>query len=231
MVPFGMMILNLLQLEIFAIFNGGLIHWSTLERDNIKWIRCGVIVLHLICTGPCYLSVWAIPVEINNLQSNWTTYGSGLYCGLIALYGIVQDAFILYKVNEHLNRLNSRKIEGASSSSRDLAMTSLIIAALIFVIMGVTLFGASVIIPAGGANNLLHFVLMQFSISFVGIHMFVETFLFERIVAKFRNEPKPPQGKNANVFAMKAIKKASIISSEGCTLSSEKTSTLIDPRD
>ncbi|KAH6578798.1 hypothetical protein BASA61_000027 [Batrachochytrium salamandrivorans] len=182
--------LNLLQIEIFGVFNGGLIRTNIFKRENMKWVWLYAISFHILCTAPMYLDGWVWEYNESRLLTKWATYGPALYSTIVGIWGISQNLFILQKVHVHTSQISAMSTGSTDTSQehrRNGARTirSLIILVLIFDITAVSTFAAASAIGSD-VTNTLHYVLLQMSLSIIGIHLFAETFLFERIVRQFQ---------------------------------------------
>ncbi|EGF79273.1 expressed protein [Batrachochytrium dendrobatidis JAM81] len=234
--------LNLLQLEIFAVFNAGLMHVSIFRPDNMKWVRLAAIIVHLLYALPIYLQGWVIPMS-DNREIKWTVYGAALYTLLVGIWGVFQNCYILAKLQAHFAVLNksiglddfhtSNAVSPCKSNTdsnntlvfleaghesdsisspvilprRDSRQCltnenshvnkrvqngSRVIQLLIFIMFALDITCTVTFIISSitkiSQDSIAHYAHMQISVSIIGIHLFLETFLFTQIVDQFRKK-------------------------------------------
>ncbi|EGF81698.1 hypothetical protein BATDEDRAFT_23234 [Batrachochytrium dendrobatidis JAM81] len=254
------LLLNLIQLEIFRVFNEGLINIKAFRSENMKWIRLAAILVHLICSLPTYLQEWVFPYNLETTATKWANNGSAIYTILVGIWGVLQNLYILKRTRTHFDRLraarsenpanfNSHKLQRQNSSvialvavppvpidSDESGMYSnyvanrdgltvpgtatmddqtstttvalnpssvarltkkidrgfLMIRILIIILFALDLLSISTFISSSmileDMDRLAHYALMQISFGVIGIHLFIETFLFVQIVLQFKRQ-------------------------------------------
>ncbi|KAJ8331132.1 hypothetical protein O5D80_000699 [Batrachochytrium dendrobatidis] len=186
-----MISLNMLQLEIFSCFNGGLLHISLFHAENIKWLRLASIILHLITGLGAYLEGIAWQYSMGSILSLWTGLGPVVYAVFICIIGVTQNLLILKKVKQHIRTIT---VSNGSADPRVIKVQGTKI--LIYFVLALDLSSLAIFIISGVVgsldNYIPHYSLMQICFGIFGIHMFLETFLFERIVDQFRKKVTSP---------------------------------------
>ncbi|KAJ1330722.1 hypothetical protein BSLG_009174 [Batrachochytrium salamandrivorans] len=95
-----MISLNMLQLEIFQCFNGGLLRFRWFHSENIKYMRITSLIIHIICGWSSYLQGLAFPYEEGSIFAKWSPIGAAVYSVIICGIGLSQNMLILIRFAE-----------------------------------------------------------------------------------------------------------------------------------
>ncbi|KAH6575515.1 hypothetical protein BASA60_004997 [Batrachochytrium salamandrivorans] len=94
-----MISLNMLQLEIFQCFNGGLLRFRWFHSENIKYMRITSLIIHIICGWSSYLQGLAFPYEEGSIFAKWSPIGAAVYSVIICGIGLSQNMLILIRAH------------------------------------------------------------------------------------------------------------------------------------
>ncbi|KAH6560927.1 hypothetical protein BASA61_000028 [Batrachochytrium salamandrivorans] len=259
--PLCVVLLNLLQLEIFNVFNDGLINIRIFQSQNMKWMRLIVILVHLFLCLPTYLQIWLLPYDDTSLATKWGTFGAGVYAILVGIWGVLQNFYILKRIHAHFDSLRSTDCSesleycapdanygqikankhistGTIHSDCDTTMVSTQyeppssapvhhptprhvsktirriqsgarrIRWSIFFLFAMDIFSVGTFITASlvteEEDRVMHHAMLQISFGVIGMHLFLETFLFTQIVTQFKQQMSASSGSHANDAAESA---------------------------
>ncbi|KAL2911401.1 hypothetical protein HK105_209129 [Polyrhizophydium stewartii] len=153
--------LNLLQIEVAAVFQGSLIRLSWLDRRGLARPRI------------------------------YSNYGIGVYSFIVALCGVGLNIFILLCVRQNVAqrvyRGGKTPTLDTSRADRARAVQVLVLFVLAFELAAFCSFVSSMFFTEDGDGRLLYFGLIEISLALFGLHMTVETIMFEQVVMIFRN--------------------------------------------
>ncbi|KAJ1343377.1 hypothetical protein BSLG_002403 [Batrachochytrium salamandrivorans] len=300
--PLCVVLLNLLQLEIFNVFNDGLINIRIFQSQNMKWMRLIVILVHLFLCLPTYLQIWLLPYDDTSLATKrkfqvisaayidrrpyplmslvHSSDQLGSYIALITLsvarrtlklfvprfsafgiWGVLQNFYILKRIHAHFDSLRSTDCSesleycapdanygqikankhistGTIHSDCDTTMVSTQyeppssapvhhptprhvsktirriqsgarrIRWSIFFLFAMDIFSVGTFITASlvteEEDRVMHHAMLQISFGVIGMHLFLETFLFTQIVTQFKQQMSASSGSHANDAAESA---------------------------
>ncbi|KAL2911399.1 hypothetical protein HK105_209127 [Polyrhizophydium stewartii] len=162
--------LNLLQVQVAAVFQGSLIRFSWLEQYRLPWTRFGP------------------------RQSSYKLYSIlyGFYTLFVAMCGVALNTYLLVSVQRNTMQRISK--EGGVLSLATLGSESLRpLQGLIGFVIALDLIAcvtyvASIIYLGDDTKSLSYNCYVQISLAFLGLHMSAETIMFERVVMIFRNK-------------------------------------------
>ncbi|KAI8927541.1 hypothetical protein BC831DRAFT_451828 [Entophlyctis helioformis] len=193
MYPINTMLLNLLQLEVYAVFNAGLIRLPLFSRENMPKIRGVAVLIMIVLCGAIFWEGILFTYGDNALVSAYSAFGPLIYCVLVVVWGVTQNIFILRKVQGHIDSLISNDSAGTNTSSATKTRGARYIQALIGLLIlldfiAFACFGASMMAdgPVGTIAHVNYLALQQISFSCGGLHMVGETVAFEMIAGQFR---------------------------------------------
>ncbi|KAL2913961.1 hypothetical protein HK105_206552 [Polyrhizophydium stewartii] len=184
--------LNLLQVQVAAVFQGSLIRFSWLEQYRLPWTRAAFTAVHIVLCFGMYLSGW-VP-GFGPRQSSYKLYSIlyGFYTLFVAMCGVALNTYLLVSVQRNTMQRISK--EGGVLSLATLGSESLRpLQGLIGFVIALDLIAcvtyvASIIYLGDDTKSLSYNCYVQISLAFLGLHMSAETIMFERVVMIFRNK-------------------------------------------
>ncbi|KAI8928092.1 hypothetical protein BC831DRAFT_449783 [Entophlyctis helioformis] len=191
-------LLNLLQLQVYNVFNGGIFQTSFFHTQNMPYIRAAAVLFMLLTCFPILGEGILYPHDNKHVLSKYAGVGSAFYTSVVSLWGIVQNLFILKRVQEHIARLHSidsGTVSGTGSGSgtgqkisggRTIQLLTLAMFAVDLLSLTSFVIAFGVNGPTGTSASRTHYSLHQIGLAIVGFHMVGETVLFEQIAAQFR---------------------------------------------
>nr|KAJ3404124.1 hypothetical protein HK105_003956 [Polyrhizophydium stewartii] len=128
---------------------------------------------------------------LNLLQIEYSNYGIGVYSFIVALCGVGLNIFILLCVRQNVAqrvyRGGKTPTLDTSRADRARAVQVLVLFVLAFELAAFCSFVSSMFFTEDGDGRLLYFGLIEISLALFGLHMTVETIMFEQVVMIFRN--------------------------------------------
>ncbi|KAL2920309.1 hypothetical protein HK105_200382 [Polyrhizophydium stewartii] len=185
--------LNMLQIQVAAVFQGSVVAWSWLARGSLAKPLIVAFAAHLLCCAPTYLQGWLIPYDNNSLGYKWSTYGAAAYSLLVALCGIALNLLILINIQRYIiDPIRRGAVAKGAISALDACkraaniIGTIVVIVLVLDVSAFFLFIASTLYSEVGDQAPAHYAYAQISLALFGLHMSAETIAFERIVELFK---------------------------------------------
>ncbi|KAL2913960.1 hypothetical protein HK105_206551 [Polyrhizophydium stewartii] len=187
--PLSTLSLNLLQIEVAAVFQGSLIRLSWLTPDKLPIVRAAAIVVHFVCCWSSYLQAWLqndthSPVAqlLGNIMAAYELF--------IPLFGVALNGYIMFGIRRDiappLANGDERPMITATRRKLIRVLQALIAVVILLDLMVIGGYVMAMISDSQQVHTLEYYCFLDIAIAFFAMHMSAETIMFERIVMIFR---------------------------------------------
>ncbi|KAL2913963.1 hypothetical protein HK105_206554 [Polyrhizophydium stewartii] len=186
--PLSTLSLNLLQIEVAAVFQGSLIRLSWLTPDKLPIVRAAAIVVHFVCCWSSYLQAWLqndthSPVAqlLGNIMAAYELF--------IPLFGVALNGYIMFGIRRDiappLANGDERPMITATRRKRIRMLQALIAVVILLDLMVIGGYVMAMISDSQQVHTLEYYCFLEIAIAFFAMHMCAETVMYDQVLTIF----------------------------------------------